>query len=66
MSENDAVSLTRKLLQFDTINPPGLERDCARHAGALLEQWGYKVDFHEYADSRTSLIARMGGSGRKA
>ena len=61
----DAVALTRTLLQFDTINPPGRERDCAHHAGAMLEQWGYKVEYHEYADRRTSVIARGGGSDAK-
>jgi len=62
----DAIALTRTLLQFDTVNPPGRERDCARHAGAMLEQWGYKVEYHEYADRRTSVIARAGGREEKA
>ena len=62
----DAVSLTKSLLRFDTINPPGRERDCARFAGAMLEEWGYRVEYHEYADSRTSVIARAGGNERKA
>ena len=66
MSNVDALSLTRSLLQFDTINPPGRERDCARYAGAMLQDWGYKVDYHEYADSRTSVVARLGGSPKKA
>lgn len=66
MSGQDAISLTRSLLRFDTINPPGRERDCARHAGAMLEEWGYKVDYHEYEDARTSVIARAGGSDAKA
>ena len=57
----DAVALTRTLLQFDTINPPGRERDCAHHAGAMLQEWGYSVEYHEYADRRTSVIARAGG-----
>jgi succinyl-diaminopimelate desuccinylase len=65
MHEPDAISLTRTLLQFDTINPPGRERDCARHAGALLEAWGFRVEFHEYEDARTSVIARAGGSDAK-
>src|SRR6187455_3091223 len=56
----DAVALTRTLLQFDTINPPGRERDCARHAGAMLQEWGYQVEYHEYADSRTSVIETAG------
>ena len=66
MSDQDAVALTRSLLRFDTINPPGRERDCARHAGALLEEWGFRVEYHEYAEGRTSVIARAGGSERKA
>src|SRR5262249_28337993 len=64
-SDSDAVALTRDLLRFDTINPPGQERPCARHAGALLERWGFRVDYHEYAEGRTSLVARAGGSDAK-
>src|SRR2546426_11794527 len=66
MSEQDAIALTRALLRFETVNPPGRERDCARHAGALLEQWGFRVEYHEYAEARTSVIARAGGSPSKA
>ena len=65
MNEQDAVDLTQTLLRFDTINPPGQERACARHAGALLEQWGFRVDYHEYAEGRTSVVARAGGSDSK-
>ncbi len=61
----DAVALTKSLLRFDTINPPGRERDCARFAGAMLEEWGFRVEYHEFADSRTSLVARAGGSDAK-
>jgi succinyl-diaminopimelate desuccinylase len=66
MASPDVVTLTRQLIQFDTINPPGRERDCARYVGAMLEEWGFKVDYHEYADTRTSVIARIGGSNKKA
>jgi succinyl-diaminopimelate desuccinylase len=66
MSGPDAVSLTRSLLAFDTINPPGREHDCARHAGALLEQWGFRVEYHDYEPGRTSVVARAGGSEAKA
>jgi succinyl-diaminopimelate desuccinylase len=54
------------LLGFDTVNPPGRERDCARYTGAMLQEWGFHVDYHEYADSRTSVVARIGGSEAKA
>jgi succinyl-diaminopimelate desuccinylase len=63
---SDAVALTRTLLQFDTINPPGRERDCAQHAGRLLEEWGFRVQYHEYEPGRTSVVARAGGSDTKA
>jgi succinyl-diaminopimelate desuccinylase len=66
MSGQDAVALTRDLLRFDTVNPPGQERECARHVGALLERWGFRVDYHEYAEARTSVIAHAGGSDNKA
>src|SRR5205085_10501513 len=66
MSANDAVGLTRELLAFETINPPGRERDCARHAGRLLEAWGFRVEYHEYEPGRTSLVARAGGNDAKA
>jgi len=66
MANPDAISLTRDLVRFDTVNPPGRERDCARMAGALLEEWGFRTEYHEYADSRTSVVARLGGADKKA
>ncbi len=58
----DPVALTRTLVAFDTINPPGDERPCAEHLGRLLEDVGFTVSYHEFAERRTSLVARIGGS----
>ena len=66
MNVPDPISLTRSLLEFDTVNPPGRERDCAHHAGGLLEEWGYAVEYQEFEPGRTSVIARAGGSQAKA
>jgi len=66
VNPHDAISLTKSLLRFDTVNPPGRERDCARFAGALLEEWGYSVEYFEYQEGRTSVVARAGGSDDKA
>jgi len=57
----DPRALTRELLAFNTINPPGMERACARHLGGLLEGAGFRVAYHEFAESRTSLVATIGG-----
>jgi succinyl-diaminopimelate desuccinylase len=65
MAARDAISLTRTLLAFDTVNPPGLERDCAHMAGQLLKDAGFAVEFYEYEPGRTSVVARIGGSDRK-
>ena len=65
MSTQDAVALTKDLLRFDTVNPPGLERDCAHMAAKLLQDAGFSVEFFEYEKDRTSVIARAGGTPGK-
>ena len=57
------INLTRDLVRLDSCNPPGHERDCARLVGTKLEAAGFNVTFHEFAEGRTSLIARVGGNG---
>lgn len=59
----DALELTRELLRFQTINPPGQERECAEYLAKLLEGGGFQTELHEFADARTSLIARYPGTG---
>ena len=66
MSSQDAIALTKSLLRFDTVNPPGRERDCAKYAGAMLQEWGFSVQFFEYEEGRTSVVARAGSSDKKA
>jgi succinyl-diaminopimelate desuccinylase len=61
----DPRALTRELLAYNTINPPGMERACARHLGELLEDAGFRVAYHEFAEGRTSLIAVIGGDEAK-
>jgi succinyl-diaminopimelate desuccinylase len=61
----DAVALTRDLLKFNTINPPGAEEACARHLGDLLAKAGFAVDYAAFAPSRVSLVARIGGARGK-
>ena len=62
--DTDAVSLTRSLLSFQTVM--GGEHDLARMAGAMLQEWGFSVEFYDYEEGRTSVVARAGGSGGKA
>ncbi len=49
---HDPLSLTCKLLAFNTINPPGNERECARFLGGLFEGAGLDVRYFEFAHQR--------------
>ena len=60
-TEMNALELTRELLSFNTINPPGQEKNCAQYLGKLLEDGGFKVAYYDFAEDRTSLIARAKG-----
>ncbi len=60
------LDLTRALLHYNTINPPGEEQACARHVGRILEDAGFTVKEYEFAERRTSLVARLGGTGRRS
>ena len=64
-TQSPAIALTQKLLAFDTINPPGNERDCAEYLGSLLAEAGLKIEYHEFAPQRTSLIAHLPGNGTR-
>lgn len=62
----NALSLTRKLLGFNTMNPPGQERACAEYLGKLLEDGGFETRLYEFAEGRTSLVARLKGINDRA
>lgn len=66
MNAKDELTLTRALLQTDTVNPPGNEQALARRIGAMLQDWGYAVEFDDFAPGRSNLIASIGGSDAKA
>jgi succinyl-diaminopimelate desuccinylase len=61
----DAVELTRTLIRYETINPPGNERPCAEYLGSMLENAGYSIAYYPMGDNRANLIARIGGSDNK-
>ena len=60
-----SVELTQELVRFETINPPGNERSCAEHLGALLEGAGFGLTYHDFGDDRANLIARKGGDDER-
>lgn len=61
----DVIALTRRLLAFDTVNPPGNEASCAAFLYDLLKAAGFETQLHPMPDGRTNLVAQIGnGSGK--
>jgi len=60
-----ALDLTRELIRFNTVNPPGNERACAEHLARLLERAGFRTELVPFGEGRAQLIARIGASSDK-
>jgi succinyl-diaminopimelate desuccinylase len=58
----DVVELTRTLVRFNTVNPPGNESACAAYIARLLEEVGLTTSAHDSAAGRTTIVARLDGS----
>jgi succinyl-diaminopimelate desuccinylase len=61
----DIISLTRKLLSFNNINPPGNEGEIAKFVGELLNTHGFRTDYFDFEENRLHLIASRGLSSDK-
>lgn len=60
------VSLTRELVGFDTVNPPGNEAGAIRHLAAYLEARGVDCTVQDIGEEgRANLIARLSGRGER-
>lgn len=59
----DVVALTRALIGFDTINPPGREAPAMRFCQELLERAGFACRLIDHGKDRASLIAERGPGG---
>ncbi|MFX0542221.1 M20 family metallopeptidase [Roseovarius sp. S4756] len=53
------LELTKRLIAFDTINPPGDEVDCFKYIAGLLEPAGFELTWHDWRPNRPNLIARL-------
>ena len=61
----DVISLTRKLLSFNTVNPPGNEGKIAKFVGGILAGHGFKIEYPVFEDNRLHLIAEKGLSSKR-
>jgi succinyl-diaminopimelate desuccinylase len=56
----DVISFARKLISFNTINPPGNEADAARFVGRFLAENGFAVEYIPYEKNRLHVVAEKG------
>ena len=56
----DPVELASRLVRFDTVNPPGRERECGEYLARLLDQNGFQTRLVALDDTRASFVARRG------
>lgn len=58
----DAVAYARKLVQFDTTNPPGREAQCVDHVARTLEAFGFQVTRQHLGEERMNAVAMLPGT----
>ncbi len=57
----DPVPVLQRLLQFDTVNPPGAERPAQEYLAELLRTAGFAVELAGPDPERPNLVARRRG-----
>jgi len=62
MQVKDVIRLTKDLIAFNTVNPPGNESKLARFVGEILSSNGFKVNYIPFETNRLHLIAEKGCS----
>jgi acetylornithine deacetylase/succinyl-diaminopimelate desuccinylase-like protein len=62
-TEIDPAAILRRLIRFDTTNPPGNERACVRWVAELLTSAGIEVRLLGAEAERPNLVARVPGRG---
>lgn len=57
------VELLRRLIRFDTTNPPGNEAQCIGYIDSLLTSAGIRTTILAQDPVRPNLVARLAGRG---
>jgi acetylornithine deacetylase/succinyl-diaminopimelate desuccinylase-like protein len=60
--EHEAVELLRRLIRFNTVNPPGNEREAQEFLRGYLEEAGFECELVALEEARPNLVARLRGA----
>jgi acetylornithine deacetylase/succinyl-diaminopimelate desuccinylase-like protein len=58
---DDATQLLQDLIRFDTVNPPGNEREAIEHLERILTDVGFQCELLAAVPERPNLVARLKG-----
>ncbi|MEM2180527.1 MAG: M20/M25/M40 family metallo-hydrolase, partial [Nitrososphaeria archaeon] len=57
VNEGKVIDYTRKLVNFDTQNPPGKEKELAEYLAEFLKTFGLKTTLIDFLPNRPNLFA---------
>jgi acetylornithine deacetylase/succinyl-diaminopimelate desuccinylase-like protein len=60
--QEDTTALLQRLIRFNTVNPPGNERELQESLAADLRDAGFEVDLLGAVPERPNLVARLRGT----
>src|SRR5206468_1857483 len=61
--QRETTDVLQRLVRFNTVNPPGNEREAQEYLAGYLEGAGLEVELHGRAEPRPNLVARLRGTG---
>jgi acetylornithine deacetylase/succinyl-diaminopimelate desuccinylase-like protein len=61
--QEQTTALLQRLIRFNTVNPPGAERELQESLAADLREAGFEVELVGAEPDRPNLVARLRGSG---
>ena len=59
--QEETADVLGHLIRFNTVNPPGNERECQEWLKAYLEEAGFECELAGTSDERPNLVARLRG-----
>jgi acetylornithine deacetylase/succinyl-diaminopimelate desuccinylase-like protein len=59
--QEETADVLGNLIRFNTVNPPGNERECQEWLKAYLEEAGFECELAGTSDERPNLVARLRG-----
>ncbi len=60
MNLKEEILLTQKLIRFETVNPPGNEKQIAEFIGEMLISHGFNVKYPKLSENRWHVVAERG------